>query len=845
MPNLILTPPDSTLQESAPLSPSAGWVDPEKIGRPGIDRRSSHNKTPTPRNILGTIDGTTVDSTNSSDRFESTEGDGEDLDDLWGRPRSPEQIAKARPNRETIALGSRGANSRSNVSKKPLSVSTAEQDTPEEDQQYWSATSPKSPPFESSAKLQSITNSAIEMGATSRAAVETAAPQPRRAMNFFSRKRDNAAGVGRDAPVVNKLEGSKRDSPASNAAFWRLSRKQSNRSSSFNIDAEDRAEGSLRNSGATKEQLDVANKVNVRRPSMRSSYDSERPGETEIPSKPSQRAISSEVVARGGCHRKVGTTTLLSPSMQPRRVKVRRLKRTTKDRDFAHVYLAQELRLSTEASSATDTELKPVLSHLDSSNSLASSSTSCSKTSSASSPAKKTATWAMKFSLDGKHLAVAGQDAVIRVYAVLDTEAARRKIESDAAAAAELLKLLSGYNGSTCSLNSLGRASRKSFSDKSDKEGSAKSSSSLPNLAVFNPVPIREFKGHTNDILDLNWSKGGFLLSCGMDKTAKVWHLSHPNSLVSFVHGDFVTCAVFHPRDDRYFLSGSLDGKLRLWNITIKKVQHFAEVPGLITACSFTESGDTACAGTFAGHALFYNTENLRYTGSVAIRSPSGKHAHGGKKVTSIQPLLSLPATSSNPTKSQGERVMITTNDSRIRCYELKDKSMIARFKANSYINRTSQIKASASDDNVFIVAGSEATHNDGGMIFIWNTSNHLSDTVRKTSAKSMPSTLSTDFNVEYFSAHSATVTCAVMAPLSTHGHLLTSNDYLLKESERRLTYNAKTMSPSASFSGALSKLAPGKAESDTRRFNRIIVSVDENAVLRVWRSDSLQTVEG
>lgn len=33
-----------------------------------------------------------------------------------------------------------------------------------------------------------------------------------------------------------------------------------------------------------------------------------------------------------------------------------------------------------------------------------------------------------------------------------------------------------------------------------------------------------------------------------------------------------MTAIVFHPRDDRYFLSGSLDGKLRLWNIPDKKV---------------------------------------------------------------------------------------------------------------------------------------------------------------------------------------------------------------------------------------------------------------------------------
>ncbi|PWN34051.1 WD40 repeat-like protein, partial [Meira miltonrushii] len=153
---------------------------------------------------------------------------------------------------------------------------------------------------------------------------------------------------------------------------------------------------------------------------------------------------------------------------------------------------------------------------------------------------------------------------------------------------------------------------------------------------VFTPDPIKEFKGHTSDILDLSWSKGGFLLSASMDKTARVWHLSWPNNLVAFVHGDFVTSAVFHPRDDRFFLSGSLDGKLRLWNISTKKVQASQEVPGLITACAFTHSGNTACVGTFSGAALFYQTDGLVFSSSVAVRSASGKHQKGGRKITAI-----------------------------------------------------------------------------------------------------------------------------------------------------------------------------------------------------------------
>lgn len=65
-------------------------------------------------------------------------------------------------------------------------------------------------------------------------------------------------------------------------------------------------------------------------------------------------------------------------------------------------------------------------------------------------------------------------------------------------------------------------------------------------------------------------------------------------------------------QDDRYFLSGSLDGKLRLWNIPDKKVALWNEVDGqtkLITAANFCQNGKYAVIGTYDGRCIFYDTE--------------------------------------------------------------------------------------------------------------------------------------------------------------------------------------------------------------------------------------------
>ena len=72
--------------------------------------------------------------------------------------------------------------------------------------------------------------------------------------------------------------------------------------------------------------------------------------------------------------------------------------------------------------------------------------------------------------------------------------------------------------------------------------------------------PFCVLTGHQAPVLDVAWSTSLFLLSSSMDKTVRLWHLSRPECLCFFRHVDFVSAIAFHPRDDRYFVSASLDG---------------------------------------------------------------------------------------------------------------------------------------------------------------------------------------------------------------------------------------------------------------------------------------------
>ncbi|KAI9827785.1 MAG: hypothetical protein M1832_004274 [Thelocarpon impressellum] len=381
--------------------------------------------------------------------------------------------------------------------------------------------------------------------------------------------------------------------------------------------------------------------------------------------------------------------------LPPEYIKVR--SHNKKEREFNRVFLAQELAGRAETPSKRDS--------VGSASARAASATG--------------AIWALEFSKDGRHLAAGGQDKIVRVWAVISTAAEREAHEKEEDASS------TGNDGHGVRLNA----------------------------PVFKTKPTRVYEGHTADVLDLSWSKNNFLLSSSMDKTVRLWHVSRGECLCCFKHSDFVTSIAFHPRDDRFFLAGSLDSKLRLWSIPDKSVAFWNQLPDLITAVAFTPDGKMAMAGCLNGLCLFYETEGLKYHTQIHVRSTHGRNAKGSK-VTGIQS-MSWP-----PEDSSGEvKMLITSNDSRVRLYNFRDKSLEMKFKGHE--NTCSQIRATFSDDARHVICGSEDRK-----VYIWGTG--PAEGERK---ERRP--------VEMFAAHSAIVTTAIMAPTRSRQLLSASGDPL------------------------------------------------------------------
>lgn len=400
--------------------------------------------------------------------------------------------------------------------------------------------------------------------------------------------------------------------------------------------------------------------------------------------------------------------------------------------------------------------------------------------------------WCMKFSACGRLLATAGQDRVLRIWVLRD-------------AFTYFQDMRTKYNAEkvspTPSQESL--VSQQSTEDP-NVAASAFSETTEGTKNPFMPKPFCTYTGHTSDLLDVSWSKNYFVLSSSMDKTVRLWHISRKECLCCFQHIDFVTAIVFHPRDDRYFLSGSLDGKLRLWNIPDKKVAVWNEVDGqtkLITAANFCQNGKFAVVGSYDGRCIFYNTDQLKYHTQIHVRSTRGKNSTG-RKISGIEPM-------------PGEdKILVTSNDSRIRLYDLRDLNLSCKYKG--YVNVSSQIKASFSPDGQYIVSGSE-----NQCIYIWKTHHDYSkfSSVRRDR---------NDF-WEGIKAHNAVVTCAVFAP---------NPDSIIKQIEAREQWESgeERKAPGADSSNiSVAPIDPVVEQRTKGCGGHVLASADFNGCIKVF----------
>ncbi|KAK7369469.1 hypothetical protein VNO80_11508 [Phaseolus coccineus] len=101
-----------------------------------------------------------------------------------------------------------------------------------------------------------------------------------------------------------------------------------------------------------------------------------------------------------------------------------------------------------------------------------------------------------------------------------------------------------------------------------------------------------------------------------------------------FHHNDYVTCIQFNPVDENYFISGSIDGKVRIWGIREERVIDWANIRDVVSAISYQEDGKLEVQIDACG-----KKESIRqqdYWHSVLPKKSSKVGKSSGKHIISV-----------------------------------------------------------------------------------------------------------------------------------------------------------------------------------------------------------------
>ncbi|KAK6935586.1 WD40 repeat [Dillenia turbinata] len=303
----------------------------------------------------------------------------------------------------------------------------------------------------------------------------------------------------------------------------------------------------------------------------------------------------------------------------------------------------------------------------------------------------------MKFSPDGHFLASGGEDGIVCIWEVIEEDMSNKFDIPDIDPSCLYFTVNHHSKLSPFDVNKDGVDKKKRLT---------KSSESTcvifpPKLFHIREKPLHKLHGHKGEVLDLSWSRKGYLLSSSVDNTVRLWQVGRNQCLEIFSHNNYVTCVDFNPVDDNFFISGSIDGKVRIWEVLGCRVIDWIDVREIVSAVCYRPDGKGGVVGSMDGSCRFYDIidDHLQLDAQISLK---GKKKSPCKQITCFQFSPCDPSL-----------VMVTSADSQVRI--LHGVNVIGKFKG--YRNMGSQMSTSFTSDGKHIVAAG-----DDSTVYVWNS---------------------------------------------------------------------------------------------------------------------------
>ncbi|KAI3474090.1 hypothetical protein Pfo_028878 [Paulownia fortunei] len=184
--------------------------------------------------------------------------------------------------------------------------------------------------------------------------------------------------------------------------------------------------------------------------------------------------------------------------------------------------------------------------------------------------------WTIRFSSDARFLASAGEDRMIHVWEVQECEVMSTKQADDLSSASS-----TPVHPMASTISDRPPLAEITPIPSEMSRRNAKKGNSIPDyvnvpetVLALSEKPVCTFKGRKDDVLDLAWSK-----------------------------------SQFNPVDEDYFISGSLDAKVRIWSIPDRQVVDWTDVHEMVTAACYAPDGQGAMIGCHRGSCRMYSID--------------------------------------------------------------------------------------------------------------------------------------------------------------------------------------------------------------------------------------------